>query len=166
MKHLVLNNRLPTILAAISGLLLLILILEISLMNPLDIETGLDSVSNNAELITTSTSRFIPAAQADFSEVLTRPLFFEGRKMPAKPVSAPAKEKPKTPLRLKLEGVAISADRRTALLRNTADNRLLQLVEGASHLGWTLQTLGADSAKFLRGDEISEIRLEVGSSSN
>ena len=81
--------------------------------------------------------------------------------MPAAPAVAAQPKKPQTPLRLKLEGIAISSDKRIALLRNTADNQLLQLVEGMSHDGWTLEELNSTSGKFIRGSTVTEILLET-----
>jgi hypothetical protein len=82
--------------------------------------------------------------------------------MPPEPVAAAKPVKKKAPLRLKLEGIAISSDKRIALLRSTSDKQALQLVEGMSYQGWTLQELNSSGAKFLRGEDVTEILLETG----
>lgn len=104
-------------------------------------------------------SRFEPPSMAELSEMLDRPLFFPDRRLPQ--VAAPA-EAPRTPLRLRLEGIAIMADSRVAVLRNTANNQLLQLAEGMTHDGWTLDSIESDSALFVRGPEVTELPLETG----
>lgn len=104
-------------------------------------------------------SRFEPPSMAELSEMLDRPLFFPDRRLPQ--VAAPA-EAPRTPLRLRLEGIAIMADSRVAVLRNTANNQLLQLAEGMSHDGWTLDSIESDSVRFVRGPEVAELPLETG----
>ena len=68
-------------------------------------------------------TRFEPPSMAELSEMLDRPLFFPDRRLPQ--VAAPA-EAPRTPLRLRLEGIAIMADSRVAVLRATANNQLGQ----------------------------------------
>ena len=64
------------------------------------------------------------------------------------------------PLRLKLEGIAIAGGARVAVLRNLSGNGLMQLTEGDSHDGWTLDTLSSNSATFSRGAQTSELLLD------
>lgn len=166
MKHLLLHNRMAVALTVLCGLLLLILIMELAFLDPAGSIPGSDDSMNHIERPTSARSRFIPKSLATFSEILERPLLFEGRRLPPAPVAAAPSAKPMAPLRLKLEGVAISSVSRVGLLRNTSDNKLLQLVQGTSYQGWTLQTLTADSAKFRRGNDVTEISLETGTSAN
>lgn len=71
---------------------------------------------------------------------------------------------PPTPLRLKLEGIALSGGSRVAVLRNLNGNGLLQLAEGDSHEGWTLDALTSTSAQFSRnGEQTRELPLDPGS---
>ena len=105
-------------------------------------------------------SDYFPPRMNDLAEMLDRPLFYADRRMPVppKPTAAPAAL---TPLRLKLEGVAITADLRVAVLRDLKNNQLLQLTKGMSHDGWTLDTVTASGATFRRGAEIEELPLEA-----
>ena len=95
---------------------------------------------------------------ADLPDVLERPLFFVDRRMPEPEAAAPPP--PPTPLRLKLEGVALSGGARIAVLRNLANNQLVQLEEGGMHDGWTLDSLTSTSASFSRGAQRAELPLE------
>ena len=54
-----------------------------------------------------------------------------------------------------------SAESRFAVLRNLADNQLLQLAEGMSHNGWTLESVNANSAAFRRGGQTTELTLDL-----
>jgi len=100
-----------------------------------------------------------PAAFADLADMQERPVFLESRRMPEPEAAAPPP--PPTPLRLKLIGVAISGSSRVALLRNTANNQLLQLAEGEMHDGWTLDAVGAKQATFSRGPQTTELPMET-----
>jgi len=102
-----------------------------------------------------------PPRMAELADMLDRPLFFVDRRMPEPPKEqAPAA--PPTPLRLQLEGVAITSGASVAVLRNLADNKLVQLAEGDTHDGWTLDSVGANSARFSRGAQVSELTLDPG----
>ena len=82
-------------------------------------------------------------------DMMERPLFYMERRMPEPEVEqAPAT--PPTPLRLKLEGIAIAGGARVAVLRNLDGNGLVQLAEGAAHEGWTLDEISSNSAMFSR----------------
>lgn len=93
-------------------------------------------------------------------DMMERPLFYIDRRMPEPEVEqAPAP--PPTPLRLKLEGIAIAGGSRVAVLRNLNGNGLVQLAEGESHDGWTLDALTTNSARFSRnGEQSTELPLE------
>ncbi len=93
-------------------------------------------------------------------DLLERPVFYPDRRMPELEVQqAPAP--PPAPLRLKLEGIAIAGGSRVAVLRNLSGPGLMQLVEGESHQGWTLDALTSTSARFSRDDgQTSELLLD------
>jgi len=93
-----------------------------------------------------------------FVDMVERPLFFANRQMPEPEKAEPPP--PPTPLRLKLIGVAISEGARVALLRSLVNNQLIQLAEGDSHDGWTLDALDAQAASFSRGPQTTELPLE------
>jgi len=100
-----------------------------------------------------------PPQMSQLVEMLDRPIFFVDRRMPVPPVeTAPAP--PPTPLRLKLEGIAIAGGARVAVLRNLNDNGLLQLAEGESHDGWTLDSISSTSASFSRGEQTTDLPLD------
>jgi hypothetical protein len=105
-------------------------------------------------------SAYFPPRLDDLAEMLDRPLFYADRRMPVQPKPTAAPVAP-TPLRLQLEGVAITADSRVAVLRDLKNNQLLQLTEGMSHDGWTLDAVTASSATFKRDAEIQELPLEA-----
>ena len=93
-------------------------------------------------------------------DMLERPLFFVDRRMP-QPAVETAPPPPPTPLRLKLEGIAIAGGARVAVLRNLNSNGLVQLAEGDSHEGWTLDALSSTNATFSRnGEQSTELLLD------
>lgn len=103
-------------------------------------------------------------ALSQLVDLMDRPLLYADRRMP-KPEVQKAPPPPPTPLRLKLEGIAIAGGARVAVLRNLNGNGLLQLVEGDSHEGWTLDSLSSTIATFSRnGEQSTELLLDpVGS---
>lgn len=155
-----LQNRITTALSVLCGLLSLIVVAGITLLDPEGIVIAGDTTDDNIELPVDANVRFIAKSLDNFTAILERPLLYEDRRMPLLPEAATLPMKPKEPLRLKLEGVAISSDQRIALLRNTSDNQLLQLAEGMSYNGWTLETLNSTRVTFLRGEDITEIAME------
>ena len=100
-----------------------------------------------------------PPALGELAEMTERPLFYDTRRLPEPEAAEPPP--PPTPLRLKLLGVAISGGSRVALLRNTSNNLLVQLAEGESHDGWTLDAVDSQAAHFSRGAQKTELPLEV-----
>ncbi|MDH3531387.1 MAG: hypothetical protein OEO82_00580 [Gammaproteobacteria bacterium] len=103
-----------------------------------------------------------PPHMADLASMLERPLFYADRRMPEQPKTETATVAPLTPLRLKLEGVAITGESRVAVLRNLSDNQLLQLTEGMAHDGWTLDAVSSNGANFSRGEQVTELPLDPG----
>lgn len=99
-------------------------------------------------------------------DMTERPLFYADRRMPepeAEEVAAP----PPTPLRLKLEGIAIAGGSRVAVLRNMNSNGLVQLAEGESHEGWTLDSISSVAATFSRnGEQRTELPLDPAGKGN
>jgi len=93
-------------------------------------------------------------------DMMERPLFFPERRMP-EPEVEKAPPPPMTPLRLKLEGIAIAGGSRVAVLLNMNGKSLMQLAEGESHEGWTLDTVTSTSARFSRDDgQTAELSLD------
>ncbi len=153
------GNFLTRLLLSLCGLLTLVVLAEQFIPVRADAVNELNSDSADIELPASASSRYVHPHIDDFAAILERPVFFKDRKLPAeaiaKPAAAPA------PLRLKLEGVAIAAESRVAVLRDLADNHLVQLADGMSHNGWTLESVNADSATFRRGGQITELTLDL-----
>jgi hypothetical protein len=99
-----------------------------------------------------------PPALGYFADMLERPLFYVDRRLPQPP--APEAAPPPTPLRLTLEGVAIANGVRIAVLRNPQTRQLLQLEEGGTHDGWTLESVDSAAARFTRGEQVTELLLD------
>ncbi len=155
------HDRITAALSALCGLLIVIVLAETYLQEPADLVIDREVANASIDFPASGDSRFIPNPESSYIEILERPLLFEGRRLPPEPVVSAEAAKPKSPLRLKLEGVAISPDSRVALLRNLGDNQLLQLAEGMSFDGWTLENVNASAATFTRGKDLSEILLET-----
>jgi hypothetical protein len=99
-----------------------------------------------------------PPALGYFADMLERPLFYVDRRLPRPPEKKAAP--PPAPLTLTLEGVAIAQGSRVAVLRNPQTRQLMQLEEGGTHDGWTLESLDAASARFTRGEQVTELLLD------
>lgn len=96
-----------------------------------------------------------------FSEILARPLFREGR-IPYE------EEKPELVIdrlaaapKLKLEGVVISPVSRLAVVRDQTNNELLRLPVGAIYNGWKLSSVEPDAVTLTSGEKIHELQLEL-----
>ena len=100
-----------------------------------------------------------PPALANLGEMLERPLFYDDRRMPEPPKDETPPPPPK-PLMLKLQGVAMSGGSRVAVLRNTSNKLLLQMVEGEIHDGWTLEQITSSAARYSRGAQIVELTVD------
>ena len=114
---------------------------------------------NEASLPEFGSDALTPPALADLGDMLHRPLFFDDRRMPEPPKDETPPPPPK-PLMLKLQGVALAGGERVAVLRNTSNNLLLQLAEGETHEGWTLDEVTSSSARFSRGAQMTELPLD------
>lgn len=146
----------------IAGNLLLALIVAGELLLPSEPGTASAAAmaDDGASLPEFGNTRFVAPPVSQFVDMLERPLFFDDRRMPEPEVNtAPAP--PPAPLRLQLEGIAIAGGSRVAVLRNLNGNGLLQLSEGDSHEGWTLDALSSTSATFSRnGEQRTDLPLD------
>lgn len=104
---------------------------------------------------------FTAAGIAAFSEVTERPLFREGREPPPEPKKAPAVAVKQPPLRLHLEGVAISTAAKIAVVRDLSSNKILRLAKGMKHQGWEVTSVTATGATFKRGEHSQELMLKI-----
>ena len=96
-----------------------------------------------------------------FSEILARPLFTEGRLPVEEPEPELAQPQQVGLPKLKLEGVVISPESRVAVIRDLTDNSLLRLSEGMIHAGWRITRVDTTEAVFERGDESHSFPLEL-----
>jgi hypothetical protein len=149
----------------IAGNLALVLIVTGELLLPSQPGTANAAATkdDNMTLPDFGNTRVVAPPIAQFVDMMERPLFFPDRRMPEAKVEQAAAPPP-APLRLKLEGIAIAGGSRVAVLRNLAGNGLLQLAEGETHEGWTLDSLTSTSASFSRGAQQSELLLDPGTS--
>jgi len=104
-------------------------------------------------------ANFTAPAIAAFSEITERPLFNEGREPTPEPVKA-AIAAPTSPLRLQLEGVAITPEAKIAVMRDLSTNKMLHLSAGMKHQGWELTSVTDTVATFKRGEQSQELTLK------
>jgi type II secretory pathway component PulC len=155
-----LTNRYSAVLLLVIVLLAGVIAVELYLAATRDSAEPGELIAEENALPAQPESRFVPPDISDFPEVLQRPLFFRDRKLPPEPEPELVTTAPLVPLRLKLEGIAISSDSRVAVLRNTTNQQLLQLAEGMSYDGWLLESVSTDRTVFRRGTEVTELLLD------
>lgn len=97
---------------------------------------------------------------AAFSEITERPLFRQGREPAPEPVATVAAART-SPLRLKLEGVAITPESSIAVVRDLSNNKMLHLATGTKHQGWELTSITDNVATFKRGKQSHELKLKL-----
>jgi len=141
-----------------NGLLALLVALELVFPARSGVASGGDTNAPQAALPEFASSTAAAPAFSRLGDMLERPLFYTDRRLPAPQVEAPTA--PLTPLRLKLEGIAIAGGSRVAVLRNLNGNQLIQLAEGDAHDGWTLDAIGSTSATFSRGTQTTALQLD------
>ena len=158
MKKFIIGNHLTLYLLLACALLAGILAIEShNLLRP---EAG--NSGNTANAVTpASQARFNPPAMATFSEITERPLFNQSRKPPVpEQKTTVVKAAPKSPLRLQLEGVAITSESRLAVVRDRNTNTVLHLAPGEKHEGWELISVSDKIATFKRGEQTQQLELE------
>lgn len=116
-------------------------------------------LNDEASLPEFGSAALTPPALADLGEMLERPLFYDDRRMPEPPKDETPPPPPK-PLMLNLQGVALAGGSRVAVLRNTSNKSLLQMVEGEIHDGWTLDEITPTAARFSRGAKTAELTVD------
>lgn len=152
-------NRPTQALLATSLLLALIVAMQLLFPARPSVDGSVAMPDDEASLPEFGSAALNPPMLADLSDMQDRPLFYIGRRMPVPPkVETPPP--PPTPLRLKLQGVALAGGTRVAVLRNLSSNLLLQLSEGDTHDGWTLDTVNSNSAIFSRDEQTTELLLD------
>lgn len=143
--------------------LALAMIVGAQLLLPVQARIAPDAGTKSGDAVIPDFSKATIAAPpiGQLVDMMERPLFFPDRRMP-EPEAEQAPAAPLTPLRLKLEGIAIAGGARIAVLRNLNGNALMQLTEGETHDGWTLNELSSNSATFSRGAQTNELLLDPG----
>ena len=144
----------------LAGCLLLMAIFAAEWLIPYPVnamDTGESGAAIVDEIPAAAQSRYVHPHIGNYAEILARPIFFSNRQLP--PEAVTKAQAPRTPLRLKLEGIAIATDTRVAVLRDQGNNQLLQLSVGMSHDNWLLENITTATATFRRGDDVTSISL-------
>ena len=162
MKRFSLGNRLTPYLLLTCLVLAGILALEWRLGAETSVRAPAEAPPAAAETAPDRTEYSAPTIEA-FSEILERPLFTAGRQPPEEPevATATTPAAPTAPIRLRLEGVALTPQARVAVVRDLANNQLLRLAEGAEHQGWVVEAVHPTSATLKQGQQTQELVLEV-----
>lgn len=157
MKKLGIGNYLTPYLLAACVLLLIILAIQSG-----NLVSTQDSSSSGTQLALNQIEKasFTAPGIAAFSEITERPLFRPERQPPPEPVQAAVARRTLSPLRLQLEGVAITPESSIALVRDLSTNKMLHLAKGMKHQGWELTDITDTVATFTRGKENQEISLK------
>jgi len=94
-----------------------------------------------------------------YQTILDRPLFIKGRRPPEPPPPAVVAKNTK-PLHFVLEGVALSGNKRVALLRNARSRELISIEEGGAQDDWSITSVLADRVVMSRNGLEQELLLE------
>ena len=169
MKRTAFGNRLTPVLLTACVLFGTILVFEwYALSREEGSTTGNKAQSADAADVQLTRTEFAAPDFEAFSEILERPLFTEGRTPPEQPTSEQTSVNPvkKTPLSLRLEGIALTPATRIAVVREIPGNKLLRLAEGAKHQGWEVESIHATGVTFKRGEQSHELLLELDNKSH
>lgn len=104
---------------------------------------------------------FQPVPLRSLSEITERPLFTEGRTPPEKPAEAVQAAPASQPLRLKLEGVAITPESKVAVITDLQTNELLRLSQGMSHRDWKVTEVTEGAVTIEQGGREISLTLEI-----
>lgn len=140
-------------------------IVALELMFPFESPAPEHAVAPRVIPDTTALPAFAARPLAQFDQVLTRPLFFEDRRLPPQPADRPDEPKRLEPLALTLEGVAIGGGSRVAVLHDERERVQILLAEGMTHDGWVLESVKSAGAEFRRGTDVTRLELEIGADS-
>lgn len=136
------------------------LLVTLQLLYPATASQAIDAPTDDAaaDLPDFGNTSRNPPSLSQYVDMGERPLFFVERRPPKPPEVKAAP--PPSPLVLKLEGVAIANGSRIAVLRNPNTRQLVQIEEGGTHDGWTLDSVDSGSASFSRGEQVTELLLD------
>ena len=165
MKRINLGNRITPILLTACALLGAVVAVEWHTLSRHEAAVPAKDVQSApvADLELTRSTYVAPDFEA-FSEILERPLFTEGRMPPAEQPAAEttaATPRKVTPLKLRLEGIALTPEARVAVIRDLASKKLYRLAEGEKHQGWTLEVIHPAGATLRLGEQTEELTLEL-----
>ncbi len=107
---------------------------------------------------------FSPPSIALTDEILERPLFNKDRR-PWEDVKAETEAK-SVDLRLQLEGIVITSDKKIALVKDLVSKEFLQLRIGEQHKGWLVHEVTPGRAVLKRGDKMVELVIKLEKNSN
>ena len=158
MKILALGNHLTPFLLAACGVLLVTLAVQSGNMVQTD-----NRAANNRKPVGTDQAQkanFTAPGLAAFSEITERPLFRQDRQPPPEVERSPTAARTLSPLRLQLEGVAITPESSIAVMRDLSNNKTLHLAKGMKHQGWELTEITDTVATFTRGAQNQEFTLK------
>ena len=156
MKMFSIGNHLTPYLLGISVALTGVLALESRGL----VQTQADgTVRKQADTSRIARVNYSAPAIATFSEINERPLFRQDRQPAPPPKQSPVAART-SPLRLQLEGVALSPDAKIAVLRDVSTNQMLHLATGMKHQGWELTSITDSVATFKRGEQSQELKLK------
>jgi hypothetical protein len=149
--------------ALVAANLALGLLVTLQLLYPSTASMAIDTAgdSNAAALPDFGDTSLNLPMMSQFVDMVERPLFYIERRLPKPPPKQAAP--PPSPLNLQLEGVAIANGSRVAVLRNPNTRQLVQIEEGGTHDGWTLESVDSTSASFKRGEQVTELLLDPSS---
>jgi hypothetical protein len=156
MKMFSIGNQLTPYLLAASTLLLGVLAIESRNLVQPQVDS---SPAARPEVNTFKRTNFSAPGVAAFSEITERPLFREGREPPSEPIEAAVTAK-QSPLRLQLEGVALTPTEKIAVLRDISTNKMMHLAVGNKHQDWELTSVTDTVATFKRGAQSLELTLK------
>jgi hypothetical protein len=104
---------------------------------------------------------FVPVPITSLREITDRPLFTEGRTPPEQATDAGQNIVAVEPLRLKLEGVAITPDSKVAIITDMQTSELLRLSQGMSHGNWKVTGISEQSVTIQQGPRETTLTLEI-----
>jgi hypothetical protein len=104
---------------------------------------------------------FVPVPLKSLGEITRRPLFTQGRVPPAKPDINRKLANKLSPLKLKLEGVAITPESKVAIVTDVKTKELLRLSPGMSHGNWKVAGLSEESVTIQQGPRTVTLSLEI-----
>lgn len=96
---------------------------------------------------------------SSYAEIVERPLFNETRRPPPAP-ETPVVAAQINPTQFRLEGTALTAKQRVAVLRDTRTNQLHRLAEGDQLDGWQVSSVQAGTIALSQGAQTLQLELE------